>query len=211
MQNICADPYSQPAGLIDENILLAQIASGNTKAYCKLYTWYAPKLYRFVYPFANQSKEETEEVIQEIFLKVWTKRHTLTNIISIEAYLFKMAKNQLIDELQKQRVRKEKTGQHLHLVEESSNSVYNEVVYTEYYSMAMKAIESLTPQRKRIFELRTQNEMSIDEIATQLQISHSAVKKQLYEAINFVKTHLHKNADWPVAIVFLILNAITKR
>ncbi|HEY0177380.1 MAG TPA: sigma-70 family RNA polymerase sigma factor [Pedobacter sp.] len=204
MQNICADPYGEPEGLINETVLLVQIASGDNDAYRKLYTHYAPKLYRFIYPFAHQSKEETEEVIQEIFLKVWLKRHRLINITSVKAYLFKMAKNHLIDELQKQKVRKEKTDQHSYLAEETTDSVYNKVVYTEYYAMATKAIQDLTPQRKRIFELRTQNEMSIDEIATHLEISHSAVKKQLYEAIGLVKTYLYKNSGWPMLVVLMM-------
>lgn len=204
MQNICADLYGQPENLIDETILLAQIASGDADAYHKLYTHYTPKLYRFVYPFANRSKEETEEVIQEIFLKVWLKRDTLTSITSFKAYLFKMAKNQLFDEFQKQRVRKEKTDQHAYLAEETTDAVYNKVVYAEYYAMATKAIGDLTPQRKRIFELRTQNEMSIDEIATHLKISHSAVKKQLYEAIGLVKTYLYKNAGWPMLVILVV-------
>lgn len=204
MQNICADPYSQPENLINETVLLAQIALGDADAYCKLYTHYAPVLYRFIYPFAHQSKEETEEVIQEIFLKVWLKRHTLTKIISVKAYLFKMAKNQLLDEFQKQKVRKEKTDQHSWLAEETADVVYDKVVYTEYYAMATKAIADLTPQRKRIFELRTQSEMSIDEIAAHLKISHSAVKKQLYEAVGFVKTYLYKNAGWPMLVILIM-------
>ena len=209
MQNICADPYDQPENLINETVLLAQTASGDADAYCKLYTYYTPKLYRFVYPFANRSKEETEEVIQEIFLKIWVKRHTLISITSFKAYLFKMAKNQLFDEFQKQKVRKEKTEQHTWLAEETTYAVYDKVVYAEYYAIATKAIADLTPQRKRIFELRTQNEMSIDEIATHLKISHSAVKKQLYEAVGIVKTYLYKNADWPMLII-LVMKLISK-
>lgn len=204
MQNICADPCGQPENLIGETVLLAQVASGDAGAYCKLYTFYTPKLYRFVYPFANSSKEETEEVIQEIFLKIWVKRHTLINITSFKAYLFKMAKNQLLDEFQKQKVRRKKTDEHSYLAEETTDEVYNKVVYAEYYAIATKAIANLTPQRKRIFELRTQNEMSIDEIAEHLKISHSAVKKQLYEAVGIVKTYLYKNADWPMVLLLVI-------
>lgn len=209
MQNICADPYDQPENLINETFLLAQTAAGNTDAYCKLYTYYTPKLYRFIYPFANRSKEETEEVIQEIFLKIWVKRHTLISITSFKAYLFKMAKNQLFDEFQKQKVRKEKTDQHTYLAEETTDAVDHKMIYAEYYAMATKAIADLTPQRRRIFELRTQNEMSIDEIATHLKISHSAVKKQLYEAVGLVKTYLYKNAGWPM-LVILVMKLISR-
>lgn len=85
-------------------------------------------------------------------------------------------------------------------------SVHESLVYDEYYESAQAIIDHLTPQRKRIFLMRTQNGMSIAEIASALKISQSAVKKQLYESIRMVKNKLSKKHNWPLMWWILLLS-----
>lgn len=191
---------------IDEQALLEKVAVGDWHAFADIYNFYVPKLHRFIYPFVNHNKEDIEEVIQDVFLKLWKKREELTAVRSFEAYLFRMAKNQLID-LKKQHSSQQriiaKITPRQNVYDES---VHDKLVYSEYHKLAKAALDLLTPQRRKIFEMRVEEEMSIDEIASQLNISRSAVKKQLYEAIHFVKKHISHDTDWPVLfwlIVFL--------
>jgi RNA polymerase sigma factor (sigma-70 family) len=190
----------------DDSKLLYQISLGSWEAFTKLYKLYAPRLHNFIYPFANQSTEDTEEVMQEIFLKLWTRKEKLSHIVNIETYLLRMAKNQLID------LRKRTNGIHVSfdafpsvVSELSSDTTYGNLVFAEYMLSAEKAIVMLTPQRKRIFVMRTQDEMSIEEISLKLNISRSAVKKQLYESIAFVKMYIKKKNGWPFAILLAFL------
>lgn len=188
-----------------EQDMLKKVASGNWEAFAVLYNFYVPKLYRFIYPFANQNKEDAEEVIQDVFLKVWMKKEKLENIRSFEAYLFRMAKNQLID-LKKQSSSQQRIiDQIIPLQRSHDTSAHDKLVYNEYYNSAKSALSLLTPQRRKIFEMRTEGEMSIDEIAKQLNISQSAVKKQLYEAIRLIKKHIAHETGWPVLLWFITL------
>jgi RNA polymerase sigma factor (sigma-70 family) len=189
--------------LINEKALLEQVANGDSNAYAQLYAFYTPLIYRFIYPFTDRSKENTEEIIQDVFLKVWMRKETLIGLRSFESYLFKMAKNQLIDVRKREQCLKKITAQFNLREEPSVSPLYDDLIYTEYISSAQLAIDQLTPQRRRIFELRTQQDMTIDEISDSLHITRSAVKKQLYEAINFIKRHLHDHAEWPILLIFI--------
>jgi len=190
--------------LINEKELIALVVLGDNDAYSQIYTFYTPLIYRFIYPFTNSSKEQTEEIVQDIFLKIWIRRETLINLKSFEAYLFKMAKHQLIDTRKREQCLKRIIGQLEPQKESMVSPLDNNLIYSEYLNSAKVAIDSLTPRRKKIFEMRTQQDMSIDEISCSLNISQSAVKKQLYEAIHFIKRHLQYHTDWPLLCVLLI-------
>ncbi|WP_316834258.1 RNA polymerase sigma factor [Pedobacter nutrimenti] len=188
-----------------ERELLEEIALGNRKAFARLYTFYVPKLQRFLYPFTNQNKEDADEVIQDVFLKIWMKKEILIGIKSFEAYLFRMARNKLTDQRSSDQARKVRTDGLLHISNTFSAPADEELFYKEYLKSAKDAIQALSPQRKKIFEMRTEQDLNINEIAAQLGISQSAVKKQLYEAIHTIKEHLNHQTGWPMLLVFMMI------
>lgn len=189
----------------EERELLEEIALGNRKAFAHLYTFYVPRLQRFLYPFTSQSKEAADEVIQEVFLKIWMKKEMLVGVKSFDAYLFRMAKNKLTDQRISEQARKSRTDGLVQTSAAFSAPADEELFYKEYLESAREAIHKLSPQRKKIFEMRTGQDLSIGEIALQLGISQSAVKKQLYEAIHAIKEHLNHQTGWPILLVFMTI------
>lgn len=188
---------------ISDSLLLKRVAVGDKKAYKLLYNYYSPNLIRYILTFVKNSKEDAEEIVQDLFLKIWIKKETLININSFEAYLFRMAKNELIN----RHVRQTKLNEIVQLKSVNdlteTESVHEKVVYDEYLEAAQLAIEQLSPQRRKIFEMRTQMDMPIEDIAVELNITKSAVKKQLYEAIHFMKNQLHHVIGWPLIVFFI--------
>ncbi|WP_295122798.1 RNA polymerase sigma factor [uncultured Chitinophaga sp.] len=187
----------------NENALLLRVADGDRAAYSMLYRQYYPRLYNFVFFFC-QSKEDAEEVIQECLLKVWERRHTLIGIRSFEQYLFRMAKNRLLDV-----TRRRLTGNRVAEVvagssPETENLVDNEVLFNQYHRIALDALAQLSDKKKTIFLMSAQQDMSLDEIAAALGVSRAAVKKHLYAAIRQMKDHLKDHADWGLILVFLM-------
>jgi len=176
----------------DEPDLLERIASGDRKAYSILYNQYLSGLYRYIYLF-SKSKETSEEIVQEIFVMIWEKRETLTSINSFKSYLYRSAKNLLLDEIRKNQVKAKAAVILKPQTEESHEKADERLIYDEYYKIAEKAIELLPEKRKRIFLLRTREELSLDEIAEQLAISKSVVKKQLYAGISFVRKYMQQH------------------
>jgi RNA polymerase sigma-70 factor (ECF subfamily) len=190
--------------LPDEQLLLQKTAEGSREAYTVLYSYYTPLLYRQLFPLTHESKEDTEEIIQELFLKIWEKRDVLIAIQSFQAYVFRMARNIMVSQYRKKTVRQrlfvelEHQGDHLCTLTEE------DILFVEYKSIALEAIAQLPPRQRQIFELRTEEDLSLNEIATLLGIGLPAVKKQLYAAINFVKAWLRRHAGWLVGLIMLL-------
>jgi len=188
----------------DEKTLLMQVAAGDRKAFTELYSSYVNNVYRYIFLF-TKSKEETEEIMQDVFVKIWEKREKLAEVESFKNYLFRAAKNKLISEVRHLQVRhrvlseikRSRVGVH-----ETTNY---EVDYKVYYQVVQKAIEKLPPKRKLIFRLNTENGLSHDEIADQLKVSKSFVKNQLYKAYDFVRQYLSKHGElyFPMLITLI--------
>lgn len=184
----------------DENVLLARVTKGNREAFTCLYKIYLNELYRYIY-LVTKSKEETEEILQDIFIKIWEKREKLDKVDSFKNYVFRIAKNKLIDKM-----RQLQTRQRVHseikrstIVAESTTS--DECAYREYYFIVQHAIEKLPPKRKLIFRLNIENGLSQEEIASQLNISRSVVQKQMNKASHFVREYLKRNSE----IAFMLI------
>jgi len=189
----------------EEQLLLKSISEGSWEAYTHLFNSYLNKLSQYIHPFVDRSRQDTEEVIQEIFLTLWERRATLSSIQSFDRYLFRMAKNKVIDLLAKRRSIK-----HLHLKYGASQQISHcepeqDLIYEEYRETAKKAIDELSPKLRTVFFMRTQNELSLDEIANQLQLPKETVKKRLYLAGAFIRNYLRIKAEWLGFLIFCYL------
>lgn len=187
----------------DEKSLIKQVASGDHKAFTILYMRYLHGLYRYIYLF-TKSKETTEEIIQNVFVKIWERRDLLTGVNAFKPYLYRSAKNMLIDEIRRNQVE----AKVLFLVkpdtEQSNETSDAQIIYTQYYQIAQNAIDMLPEKRKQIVELRTKEDLTLDEIAEKLAISKSVVKKQLYTGMSFIKKHLHEYGELTEILILLL-------
>ncbi len=179
----------------DENTLLSQAAAGDRQAFTQLYKAYLNSSYNYIFLF-TKSKGETEEILQDIFVKIWESREKLIKVQSFKNYLLKSAKNKLLDQVRKEQIRHRvltEIKRNNSIVQETTN---DDFAYREYYRIVQEAIEKLPPKRKLIFRLNTENGLSHNEIAEQLNISKSVVKNQLYKAYDFVRQYLSKHGGF---------------
>lgn len=189
----------------DEKALLAMVATGNRQAFTQLYTTHLNNLYRYIFLF-TKSKEETEEILQEIFIKIWENREKLPEVDSLKNYLFRSAKNKLIDNIRHLQIRQRVLSEIKRTKDISETSTSDQCAYREYYHVVQQAIEKLPPKRKLIFRLNIENGLSQDEIAIQLNISKSVVQKQTYKASHFVREYLYKNGEisFSILVIFFL-------
>ena len=193
-------------GYQDLNIseLLFKISIDDKDAFEQIYKIYVARLMNYIKPFVKNSQEETEEILQELFLKVWIHRKKVSKASNLQAYLFRMAKHELIN----RHVREVRYNALLDKKDKTlvdTDTSLEKIIYKEYLQFAENAIEGLSPQRKTIFKMRTQNDMSISEIAGKLNITSTAVKKQLYEARDIVKDQLSHKTGLPLSLIALFL------
>lgn len=170
-----------------ETKLLQKVASGDRRAYTELYSQYLDLAYRTIYLF-TKSESDVEELVQELFIKIWLKREMLLKVESFKAYLYSASRNLVIDFY-----RKQKSFVGINKIESellSQPEQENELVYQEVSTFVEEAMSKLPQKRKLIFQMSAFQGMSLDEIAEKMGISKNVVKKQLYTARKSIKEHL---------------------
>jgi len=189
----------------DERDLLRSASTGDRDAFAILYKAHLSNLYRYIYLICK-SKEISDDIAQNVFVKIWENREALVHVISFKSYLYRLAKNALFDYLRRSRL-EVKVAEILRPVsEESPITADSKAIYNEYSKIIKDAIELLPPKRKEIVELRTQQDLSLDEIALKLGISKPVVKKQLYSGLDFIRKYIQKYGELSTAFLIYIYN-----
>lgn len=189
-----------------ERSLLQQAAEGDRAAYAELYQLYLPKLYHYLYAI-NRSKEDTEGILQDIFLKLWENREDLTGIRILNSYLFKIARNRLMNLFDHQKVHRKALGYIGRDGEAIGNNPEDALIYRQYGEIVQRALNQLSPKRRQVFEMSLQEEMSHQQIAEEMQISKSMVKKQLSAAKRHIKEYLSVHAGI-TAVIAVVANTV---
>jgi len=187
-----------------EELIISRIILGEQDAFRMVYEQYSKRLYYTVLRLVK-SEELAEELVQDVFVKVWENRKNLNPALSFKAYLFKIAENQVLDFFRKaarEKILKEKL---LILANHSHNRTEESLIYQEYELLANQAIDLLPPQRKRIFELCRIEGHSYDKVSEGMRISKSTVSDHMVKAIKFIKKYLQTHGD----IVLLLTLALS--
>lgn len=185
---------------VSEKELLRKSSWGDRDAFSVLYTTHLAGLTRYLHLF-NSHAEDNQEIIQDVFLKIWERKEYLIQVDSFKAYLFTIAKNLLLDRLRRLKVEKKVLKLVAPDSEDSGQRLDDDLCYEDYHSVAGKAIEQLTEKRRYIFELRTRDGLSLDEIAEKLNISKSVVKKQFYAAAASIKEYLRTRGEMTISLI----------
>lgn len=179
-------------GPTTETDLILHVINGNESAFKKLYILYQPLLYNHIYRI-TESIEITDEIIQDVFLKIWHTREALTAVNNFKAYLFTVSKNYAISFLRKH-VRE--TTLHQKWKSEAKNVSHlrvNDDAKSDYYGLLDEAIDQLPPQQKKTYLLSRHLQLKYAEIAEQMGISKETVKKYLQLATESITIHVRKN------------------
>lgn len=179
----------------DEQILLQEAAAGAREAFNRLYRVYTGDVYHYIYLF-TKSREETEEIVQEVFVHIWEHRDQLSAVRSFKPYVFRSARNRLINRVRHARIKDRALSEMRLQHTEQQESVEYELAYNEYHRLIQEAIAKLPPKRKRIFKMNIEEGASYDEIARDLDISKFVVKKQFYQASSFVRQYLYEKGEF---------------
>ncbi len=191
--------------IYNEKELLSQVASGDRDAFKELYSVYFPLVERYVSLFES-SKRDQDELTQDVFVRIWEKRDKLAGVESFKSYLFFVSRNVVFNYIRALKVRKKMNELDDSGETSSESNVENELLFKQYYKIAMEAIEKLPAGRQKILKMSVDQGLTLDEIAAELNISRSGVKKQLYTATAFVRQYLQEHGELSLLLfVFLSL------
>jgi RNA polymerase sigma-70 factor (ECF subfamily) len=185
----------------DQN-LVQLLQRGNVAAFDSRFDGYSQKLFGFA---LNYFKNETdaEELVQEVFVKVWENRQTLKSELSFKSYLFTIALNQIRKHFNKRAT----SLRYLESLQNNPEFAENHAIHEDDYESALQQIKLLIDQmptrRREIFTKSKIEGKSSREVASELNISPGTVDNQVSEALRFIRSRL-KTEDFPI-LIFAVL------
>jgi RNA polymerase sigma-70 factor (ECF subfamily) len=185
----------------NESQLVHNLSKGNLLAFNTLYKEYSGRLYRFALGYLK-SEEEAEELVQEVFTKIWEKRANLKEELSFKSFLFTIAFNIIRKHFRTKVYLSE------YFISGKSDDIdmqtSQNITYDSLYQYISELVNRLPNRRKEIFIKSRFEGHSVKEIAEELQISHKTVENQLTAALKFIRTNLNREKI-PVVLFFILL------
>ncbi|MCK5208094.1 MAG: RNA polymerase sigma-70 factor [Cyclobacteriaceae bacterium] len=188
----------------EERILVIQLKDGNQASYKALYSRYAPKLFAFSRKYL-QSREDAEEIVQEVFLRIWEKKDNIDENQSFSSYVIQAAKHRIFNGFRKN-VNKQAYMDFLMYADRASiNFTELDVDYNEIKQKAEHAISAMPPKRQEIFRLSREMGLKNKEIAEKLQISIKTVENQMGQALKYLREEL---SEYRMLIFLFLISQI---
>lgn len=172
--------------------LVKQFANGDMKAFDAIYTAFNQKLQKFVFTLLKK-ESDTEDIIQEVFVKVWENRNKLKDYSSFDSYLFSITYNTTIS-LLRTRVKENKYVEFVKSVqiEVDEFDFVDESASEDLNEKLIFLIEKMPPRQREVFKMKYLQQCSYKKIADTLGISINTVENQIVKSHKFLKENLGK-------------------
>ncbi|WP_293309768.1 RNA polymerase sigma factor [Pedobacter sp. UBA5917] len=171
----------------DELFLL--LKKGNHRAYEVLYERYWAILFRYARKIM-QNDEEARDVVQDVFVMLWSKAAALEIQISLSSFLYASTRNSILKLFQRGKVKDKYLNSLAEFLEQENNTTDHLVRNRELARRIEHEVASLPPKMRAVFELSRKSYLSHREIATRMEISDKTVKKQMANAIKILRLKL---------------------
>ncbi|TWF41754.1 RNA polymerase sigma-70 factor (ECF subfamily) [Chitinophaga polysaccharea] len=191
---------------MNELELLQQLALGNRDAFTAIYQQYHGGIYNYLLKF-TRNPALTEDLVHDVFLKIWEIRAQLDIKSSFAAYLYRLARNTALTQLNRialfDTIRDE--VMHRTSLGIDDQSLMNAVEAKQYEELLHKAINSLPPQRREAFILCRQEGRSYEEAAALMNISRNTFKQHLSLAVKSIREYLLEHGNISLLILLVSL------
>jgi RNA polymerase sigma-70 factor (family 1) len=183
---------------------IINIANGDQEAFSHFFHALKNKIYSFSYSFIH-SAEAAEEITQEVFIKVWRNRESLSQIDNVDAWLSTITKNLCLNYLKKLALERKSKQEFQNGDEPVDQNVEHYLSYKERVLQVAEAVDQLSPQQRLIFTLNRDKGMKNEEIAHQLNLSPNTVKTHLVTALKKIRSFLESHATHLFSLFLLFL------
>ncbi len=192
--------------LVDSSTIRRLIA-GDEIAFRKVYDFQSEQVYQLAFRFLKDTAW-SEEIVQDVFLKLWLNREGLDEQGNIWLYLYVITKRLCLNKLREVRKSAELFEQLMRNIEMASSQTEERLMAQELEQYAERLIACLPKQQLLIFKLSREEGLTHSEIAEKLGLSPNTVKNHMVQALKTLKSTLQQSGyNYAVAGAFLTLMA----
>lgn len=179
--------------MIDEKKQIILLREGNHKAFQWVYNFYWSQVYNFTRLYIT-STEESKEIVQEVFIKLWESKHLINENNNIKGFLFIVTRNAIFNKKRNSLNEEYYKMSVLKAYSESNVTDYNEVE-AELYASELKdyidlLIDSLPDKQKKIFMLSRKSNMTNKEIAEEMNLNIKTVEAYITKTLKYLKENI---------------------
>lgn len=185
-----------------DKLLLKGLIEGNEKAFLTIFNTYRKEVYAYSLSILK-SQTYAEEIVQEVFLKIWIRRKDLDMSLALKPYLIVISKNMCLNFLKKAAYDVKMREEVFYQSQKSFNPIYTGIHEKELEDIQKQALDLLPPRRRLIFEMSRYEGKSYKEISQELGISMNTVKSQMNKALETLRVFLLKNSDISFTLLLL--------
>ena len=184
--------------------LVELLMTGSQEALGELYVRYKKRLFYACYQYVR-NKDDAEDIVQDIFLQLWEKRHDLNPELSFSGYVRTIAQNTTLKLFRHFDVHSRFAQNILMNETDSTNETEDAIIDNDYVKLLNELIERLPPRQKEIFRLSRIEGLSHQEISKQMNISVENVRNQVSLALKKIKSQLKHHADIHIKTEIILL------
>lgn len=181
--------------------LLNAVKTGDSAAFNEIYHKYRQKIFGYAYHF-TRCREEAEELTQDTFVKLWENRAKINPDKNFDAFLYTLIRNNFLGTLRKKAREKAYNSENV-AQEQSFNAIEDELDAKESKKLALQAIESLSPQVKKIYLMSRNDHHTHEEISQLMGISKNTVNNHLKKSLGIMRKYFKTYS--PETIISLVV------
>jgi RNA polymerase sigma-19 factor, ECF subfamily len=178
------------AGLSDEEVLTL-LNKGVEKAFDCLYRRYRTKLVSAAFN-RIKSKEQAEELVQDVFIHIWQKRNSLAIHHTFSAYAFTAVKYKVLDYISSLKIKDRYIQEMLKFSDEAANVTELEIEFNELDYHLNKSMNDLPEKCREVFMLSRFENYTVNQIAEKLNVSPDTAKYHISHALKKLRESLHR-------------------
>ena len=179
---------------INEQNLLLKLSQGSSRAFAELFHYYYKDLVLFAGSYVKNITE-SEDIVQEVFIKLWTGRK--------EAFLLKSVQNSCLDELRHQNVKNKYFGLKSLFQTDVTLETEEYILYSELNVRLQEALIYLTSEQRKCFEMNRMQGIKQAQIAKELNIPLRTVELRIAESLKILKQQLK---EYFILVVLFLLS-----
>jgi RNA polymerase sigma-70 factor (ECF subfamily) len=184
-----------------EKAVLTAVGNGDKQAFVHLVKYYKDHIYTIALRL-TRSTALAEDIVQDIFLKIWLRRNTLSEIHHFASYLNSMVQNTVFTSLKRIALERERL-KHL----DSAESYLNDnIIHKEYEAVLLQAVSQLPSRQQEVYQLVRGKGLKREEAAQVLNISAETVKYHLAQAVRSIRDYCVTHAGLSVILMMSAFN-----